>query len=152
MRERYPECLIGFSSHHPGLVPIIIARTIGASIFEVHFTMNRGFRGTDHGFSIEPKGLAQLVEDVKRVSIMCGSGKKESLLAERTGFIQKMGKGIYLKTPQKAGKTIEISDISIKSPAGTGYKPSEFDKVVGKVLIFDTSTGVALDEGMFDGR
>ena len=67
-RKLYPDKLIGFSSHHPGTMPLMIARSLGASIFEVHFTLNRGFKGTDHGFSMEPQGLERICE-VARLSL-----------------------------------------------------------------------------------
>lgn len=147
LRGCCPDHLVGFSSHHPGILPLTLARTFGASIFEVHFTLNRSFRGTDHGFSMEPKGLAQAIEDVKRVVTMIGTEKKEPLPAEIGGFVSKMGKGIYLSRPKMAGERIEEADICIKSPAG-GYRPAEIGRVIGGVLVNDCSTGVAIREGM----
>ncbi len=149
LRDRYPAHLIGFSSHHPGIEPLIVARTMGASIFEVHFTLNRGFRGTDHGFSMEPRGLETICQDLPRVRVMLGSGEKQPLEEEKTGFVAKMGKGIYLNRPKKAGEVVKIADICIKSPAN-GLKPSEIGEIEGKALINDVSTGVGLERGMFD--
>jgi N-acetylneuraminate synthase/sialic acid synthase len=111
LRVMFPNILIGFSSHHSGILPLVIARTLGASIIEVHFTMNRSWRGTDHGFSIEPKGLTQLVEDIHRVSVMIGNGDKEVLSEEISGFVKKLGKGIYVKRPMKAGERIGKHDL-----------------------------------------
>lgn len=139
LRDFYPTKLIGFSSHHPGIEPLIIARTIGASIFEVHFTLNRGARGTDHGFSMEPRGLETLCQDLRRVNIMLGSSEKRVLEVEKTGFVAKMGKGIYVNRPLTRGSRIGESDIIIKSPAG-GVKPSEINRVVGSILLNDMST------------
>ncbi len=149
MRNCYPEKLIGFSSHHPGIEPLIIARTIGASIFEVHFTLNRGFRGTDHGFSMEPRGLELICQDLPRVRVMLGDIDKKPLPAEKGGFVAKMGKGIYLKKPMKAGEIVKKVDICIKSPAG-GLKPHEISEVCDHFLISDVSTGVALERGMVE--
>jgi len=146
LRERYPGCLIGFSSHHPGIEPLVIARVLGASIFEVHFTLNRANKGTDNAFSLEPKGLAQAIEDVKRVDRMLGSASRVVSDAERIGFVRKMGKGIYLKRPMQAGSVLTDGDICFKAPAG-GLRPGEADRVVGHSLIADTSTGVALGMG-----
>jgi len=149
LREFYPENIIGFSSHHPGIEPLIIARTLGASIFEVHFTLNRGAKGTDHGFSFEPHGLEKAVEDLKRVKIMLGSRVKTVLQAEKQGFIRKMGKGIYLKQALRKGSVIDWPGVVIKSPAG-GINPSEIDKVIGKTLLEDLSTGVAIDKWVIE--
>jgi N-acetylneuraminate synthase/sialic acid synthase len=149
LRDRYPDKLIGFSSHHPGIEPLVVARTMGASIFEVHFTLNRGFRGTDHGFSMEPRGLETICQDLPRVRVMLGSGEKRALPEEQRGFVAKMGKGIYLNRPLSKGEVITHNDICIKSPAG-GLRPHESGEVVGHSLIADCSTGVALERGMVE--
>lgn len=149
LRAAFPENLIGFSSHHPGILPLIIARTLGASIFEVHFTLNRAAKGTDHGFSMEPRGLETICQDLPRVKKMLGNGEKNPLPAEKSGFISKMGKGIYLKRPMKAGNIVRIDDLCIKSPAG-GLAPGEIGDIVGGCLISDLSTGVAMERGMVE--
>ena len=149
-RELLDDKLIGFSSHHPGVLPLMIARSLGASIFEVHFTLNRATRGTDHGFSLEPHGLEKAVEDLQRVRTMLGQPEKSTTLdAERRGFVSKMGKGVYLKRPLPLGAVVTPEDIVIKSPAGDGLKPYEADRIIGRELIADCSTGVDLGEGMF---
>jgi N-acetylneuraminate synthase len=51
---------IGFSGHHNGIAIDIAAYTLGASIFERHFTLNRTWKGTDHAASLEPDGLRRL--------------------------------------------------------------------------------------------
>jgi sialic acid synthase len=149
LRDRYPDKLIGFSSHHPGIEPLVVARTMGASIFEVHFTLNRGFRGTDHGFSMEPRGLETICQDLPRVRVMLGTGEKKPWPEEQKGFVAKMGKGIYLSRQMEKGEVVTHEDICIKSPAG-GFRPHEAGEVVGHSLISDCSTGVALERGMIE--
>jgi N-acetylneuraminate synthase/sialic acid synthase len=145
LRENYPLQLVGFSTHHPGMVPLIIARTIGAAIFEIHFTMNRGSRGTDHGFSFEPKGLAQAVEDIKRVRTMLGTGRKEPLESERAGFIRKMGKSIYAARPIPAGKVLEAEDMEARSPAD-GLPPYRMGDLQGLVVKYAKKAGQVFSE------
>lgn len=142
MRATYPDRLIGFSSHHPGIMPLVVARTLGASIFEVHFTLNRGSRGTDHGFSMEPDGLRKICEDLPRVTVMLGDGTRHVTEQEQAGFVRKMGKSVYLSHTMKAGQVINWEDIVIKSPAG-GMKPYEAVGLIGKELAVDCSTGEA---------
>lgn len=66
LREKYGNRVktIGFSSHHPGLVLDVVAYTLGATIFERHFTLNRTFKGTDHAASLEPDGLRRTKRDL----------------------------------------------------------------------------------------
>ena len=143
LREMFISQPIGFSSHHPGILPLMVARTLGASIFEVHFTLNRGDRGTDHGFSMEPRGLETICQDLKRIRVMLGSGDKHVMPQERNGFIRKMGKSVYVVQQMMAGEVLDRGVLCVKSPAG-GLPPSELDEIVGKRLLNDFSTGIAL--------
>lgn len=76
LRSQYPETVIGFSSHSPGIAFSLIAYAFGARIIEQHFTLNRASKGTDHAFSLEPKGLQTLVEDLEKVRQALGDGIK----------------------------------------------------------------------------
>jgi N-acetylneuraminate synthase/sialic acid synthase len=145
LRNYYQDKLIGFSSHHPGIEPLIIARTLGASIFEVHFTLNRGARGTDHGFSMEPNGLRKICEDLPRVDTMLGDDEARDYDKEKQGFISKMGKSVYVSHTMKAGTVIQWEDIAIKSPAG-GMQPYQASGLIGKELAVDCSTGEAFKQ------
>lgn len=148
-RQLFPHHIIGFSSHHPGVLPLMVARTLGASIFEVHFTLNRGERGTDHGFSMEPRGLELICHDLKRIGIMLGSERKEAFEYEKGGFVSKMGKSIYVNRFIPAGETLKKEDICLKSPA-EGLKPFEINRIIGKTLINNVSTGIALKKEDFN--
>ncbi|NLO09337.1 MAG: N-acetylneuraminate synthase [Clostridiales bacterium] len=51
---------IGFSGHHNGFAIDIAAYTLGASVIERHFTLDRTWKGTDHAASLEPDGIRRL--------------------------------------------------------------------------------------------
>jgi sialic acid synthase len=104
LRHRYPELVIGYSSHSPGVVLSLIAVAFGASILEQHFTLNRAAKGTDHAFSLEPKGLETLVEDARKVQQSLGDGVKRWLDIEK-GPISKMRR---VKTEQGLQITGEL--------------------------------------------
>ena len=87
MRERM-ECVIGYSSHFSGISMPLVAATLGASILEVHFTLNRAMKGTDHAFSLEPDGLRRLVRDLKRMRAALGDGEKRLLPEELPALIK----------------------------------------------------------------
>jgi sialic acid synthase len=89
LRTRYPDTVIGFSSHSPGLAFSLIAYAFGARIVEHHITLNRASKGTDHGFSLEPRGLETLVQDLEKLRLALGDGVKRFLPCEM-GPISKM--------------------------------------------------------------
>jgi N-acetylneuraminate synthase len=51
---------IGFSGHHLGIAVDVAAYTLGASIVERHYTLDRTWKGTDHAASLEPEGIRKL--------------------------------------------------------------------------------------------
>ena len=70
LKKEYGERVksIGFSGHHLGTAPDIAAITLGAEWVERHFTLDRTWKGTDHAASLEPSGLAQLIQDIRNVT------------------------------------------------------------------------------------
>lgn len=51
---------IGFSGHHLGIAIDVAAYTLGAEVFERHYTLDRTWKGTDHAASLEPDGMRKL--------------------------------------------------------------------------------------------
>lgn len=73
---------VGFSGHHLGISADIAALTLGANIFERHFTLDRTWKGTDHAASLEPAGMAKLVRDLNNVEKALRSKEEEILPVE----------------------------------------------------------------------
>ena len=59
-RDRFPNAVIGFSSHDNGIAMPVAAYMLGARIVEKHFTLNKGLAGPDHICSATPAELADL--------------------------------------------------------------------------------------------
>ena len=57
---------IGFSGHHNGISVDIAAYTLGAEMFERHFTLDRTWKGTDHAASLEPDGMRRLKRNLSQ--------------------------------------------------------------------------------------
>ena len=150
MKEKMPELIIGYSNHHPALFTNYIVYVMGARIFEIHFTLNRASKGTDHAFSLEPKGLESLCEDLWRVKQSIGTGDKSILEAEKAA-IQKMGKAIWpIKSIAKGEKIIPGENIALKTPMLDGLKPYELSKINNKIAIYDLSTSKPIKEGDYE--
>lgn len=69
MREAYESRVkaIGFSGHHLGIAIDTAAYTLGASVIERHYTLDRTWKGTDHAASLEPDGIRKLVRNLNAV-------------------------------------------------------------------------------------
>ena len=66
VREMYENRVkrIGFSGYHLGIAVDIAAYTLGASVIERHYTLDRTWKGTDHAASLEPEGVRKLKRDL----------------------------------------------------------------------------------------
>jgi N-acetylneuraminate synthase/sialic acid synthase len=130
-RERFPEAVVGFSSHDNGIAMPVAAFMLGARIVEKHFTLNRAMKGTDHAFSLEPVGLRKLVRDLDRTYKAMGDGQKKVYESERAPII-KMGKSLVVAQDLPAGHVLTEADVVMKSP-GSGIPPYEIERVLGMV-------------------
>lgn len=81
LKDKFGESVkqIGFSGHHLGIAVDVAAFTLGASVVERHFTLDRTWRGTDHAASLEPAGLRKLNRDLWAVYEALSYKEKEIL-------------------------------------------------------------------------
>ncbi len=130
-RERYPDIVVGLSSHYSGISDVVAAYVLGARIFEKHFTLDRTAKGTDHAFSLEPAGFAKMVSYLRNTRAMLGSGEKTLQEVEQPA-LAKMGTLLYARCDLKPGDVIGVDDIAVKSPGGDGLHPYRLCELLGK--------------------
>ena len=76
-RERYPDNVIGLSSHDSGIAMALVAYILGARVIEKHFTFKRSEGGPDAEFSMEPDELKDLSSSIKMAHKALGKGSFE---------------------------------------------------------------------------
>jgi N-acetylneuraminate synthase/sialic acid synthase len=130
-RERFPDTVIGLSSHDNGIAMAVAGYMLGARVVEKHFTLNHTWKGTDHAFSLEPIGFRKMVRDLQRVKMAMGDGVKRVYETEVSPMV-KMGKKLVAARDLPPGTSIREEDVTIKSP-GDGLPPYEIDKIIGRV-------------------
>jgi sialic acid synthase len=130
-RERFPDIVIGLSSHDNGIAMAVAAYVLGARVVEKHFTLNRAMKGTDHAFSLERGGMRRIVRDLQRARVALGDGVKATYPSERAPLL-KMGKKLVAARDLPADHVLSFDDIAIKSPSD-GIPPFELDRVLGMV-------------------
>ena len=131
-RQRFPDVVIGFSSHDSGIAMATVAYTLGARVVEKHFTLNRALKGTDHAFSLEPVGMRKLVRDLRRARVAMGTGEKRIHPNEVSAGV-KMGKKIVSRHDLAPGQVLELKDVAMKSP-GDGLSPDYLSDVLGRTV------------------
>ena len=67
---------IGYSNHCPGILTPTLAVDQGATVIEVHITLDRTLYGSDQSSSFERPGLERIVKDCRGVEICYGDGRK----------------------------------------------------------------------------
>ena len=81
LRERY-NCPIGYSGHERGVLPSVLAVSLGAVVIERHITLDRAMYGSDQSASLEKRGLDLVIRDSKSVKVIIGDGQKRILEKE----------------------------------------------------------------------
>lgn len=112
LKEKYPGIKIGLSDHFNGILSGSLARSVGAEIFEKHVTLNRSWKGTDHGFALEPEGFRRFVRDIHRVDQMMNFGLNSDVGSEPV--FKKLGKTIVYNKSLPVGHVVTIDDLSGK--------------------------------------
>ena len=83
LMDLFPVAPVGLSNHFPGLWMALCAVAMGASMVEVHLTLDRARQGTDHAASWEPQGLRKFVQQVRRWEEAKGDGQIGPVESER---------------------------------------------------------------------
>ena len=85
LRETF-HCPIGYSGHEVGLVPTVVAASMGACLVERHITLDRAMWGSDQSASVEPQGIATLVKYIRVTEKSLGDGKKKVYDSEQSSL------------------------------------------------------------------
>ena len=123
---------VGLSDHSFGLEAAIAAVTLGSSVVEKHFTLDREMKGPDHAASLTPIELKEFVSVLRRVKIMLGDGIKVPTKTEIKN-IEGIRRSVVANTNLKAGSVLQMKDLTCKRP-GTGISPSEIQLLIGNKL------------------
>ena len=150
IQKNFPDYPIGFSDHTLGIDADILAAGLGAVMIEKHFTLDRNMPGPDQKNSLEPKELAEMVQQVRKIQSLTPE-EKESMLSKMPRVITLMGSGkkipfaselVIAQMARKAviaaadipaGTVITENMLTIKRPAKGGLHPRELENIVGKI-------------------
>ncbi|KKL55741.1 hypothetical protein LCGC14_2252410, partial [marine sediment metagenome] len=83
LKKYFPMFRIGYSGHEVGLWTTLCAVAMGAQVVERHFTLDRSMKGSDHAASLEPKGMALLVREIRAFEEAQGVGNLGPVDIER---------------------------------------------------------------------
>lgn len=128
LKKLYPNLLLGFSDHTIGSLSACAALSLGACIFEKHFTLDNNDKGPDHWFSENPKNLKKWANDIKETYKLLGEDKlKPTKLEENMRIIAR--RSIVAFRDIKKGEKITINNTCFKRP-GDGMRPEDLKKII----------------------
>ena len=130
---------VGFSDHSIGSEAAIVAASMGASVIEKHFTLDKKMVGPDHRASIEPDELKLLSQSLKRVGAMLGSSVKK-VQEEEFGMRQISRKSLVAKKNIKFGDIFDQESFTAMRP-GDGLSPMNLPDFIGKRAARDIVSG-----------
>ena len=126
---------VGYSDHTLGIEVDIAAVTMGATVIEKHFTLDKTMDGPDHKSSINPEELTMMVNSIRNIEKALGSSIKKPSKSEEPN-IASARKSIVASRSIKKGEIFTEQNITIKRP-GTGISPMEWDSMIDKVAKHD---------------
>ena len=128
---------IGYSDHTQGIEVPIAAVSLGATVIEKHFTLDKTMEGPDHKASLEPEELKAMVSAIRHIEQALGTGHKTISESERKN-IEIARKSIVAANPIKKGEILTEEKLTVKRP-GTGISPMRWNDVLGTVATRDYS-------------
>lgn len=120
---------IGYSDHTEGIFVPCLAVAMGATIIEKHFTLDKNMIGPDHKASLNVSELRKMVDNIRQVETLLGTGEK-LLTNGESGNIQVARKSIVAGVRIKEGEVFTDQNLSVKRPAG-GISPMDWYNVIG---------------------
>jgi N-acetylneuraminate synthase len=126
---------VGYSDHTLGIEVPIAAVSMGATIIEKHFTLDKNMEGPDHKASLEPEELKKMVKAIRNIEEAIGDGIKKPNRSE-IEIMKVVRKSIVASKDIKKGDIFTENNVIVKRP-GIGISPMKWDEVIGKKAIKD---------------
>lgn len=135
---------VGYSDHTAGIMVAPIARALGATVFEKHFTLDRSLPGPDHAASLEPGELVRMVQAIRDTDTLLGSPEKAPTGPELEVRIAAR-RSVTLALDVAAGVTLTREMLTLMRP-GDGLPPAKLEEVIGRTLCHPMQAGETLHE------
>tara|TARA_Y100001970_G_scaffold282676_1_gene396032 strand:+ start:5744 stop:6817 length:1074 start_codon:yes stop_codon:yes gene_type:complete len=149
MSKEFPN-IIGYSDH---TVPdddhlvLMCAVSLGATVLEKHFTLDKTMPGNDHYHSYDECDLKEFNKKIQTLRTITGKESKEVLEVELPARENARRSLVYFDNYSK-GLILKEEMIVAKRP-GTGISPSKFEDFIGRTLNVDVNKDEQINPGHF---
>ncbi len=127
LRERYPDIVIGFSTHEDqdNLTPIKIAYAKGARIFERHVAIKTDVHDVNK-YSSQPHQITEWFKAYKETVESCGGENRPPASVEELESLASLKRGIFASKAIKKGKNISRDSVFFAMPLQENQITSEY--------------------------
>ena len=146
LRARFPDVVIGYSDHTMGIEAATCAVAVGARIVEKHLTLDQHYSEfRDHRLSADPAEFRRLVDAIRQVESMMGTGVVSMQPCEREMQVTAR-RSIAAVADLPAGTQLTGAHLTWVRP-GTGLPPGHEAAVIGRTLAQSLRQGELITPG-----
>ena len=140
LRDRYPDHVIGFSTHEYNKdleIPMYIAYAKGARTFERHIDINWGGR-TPSDYCSEPQDIDRWIKAYFKAKEICGAPSQYKKIPDQkeVEYLNALVRGVYANRDIKAGEMLNDEDVYLAIPLQKGQISCR-ELMRGEVLLKD---------------
>ena len=121
---------VGYSDHTLGILAPIIAVSLGATVVEKHFTIDKNLDGPDHKASLEPEELKAMIRAIRETEQALGTEEKKVQECEKPN-INIARKSLFFAQDVNKGTLLEMKHFKAQRP-GNGVSPTHIWDLLGK--------------------
>jgi sialic acid synthase SpsE len=139
-------CTVGFSDHSVGSAGAVVARALGAEVFEKHLKLEGDDEGLDAAFSIDGQEFREYVRAIHETDLILGSSAIEPVESEKASLWERPS--LIAINHIDVGDVLTLDNVGIRRPS-IGLPPSNLSRVLGQEARTRISKGTGILEGMF---
>ena len=135
----------GLSDHTMGWIAPVVAATLGATMIEKHFIVDRNLGGVDSAFSMSKDEFKEMVKYVRDAESCIGKVSyepTESMIAGR-----RAARSLYVAEDVMAGDVVTEQNVRSVRP-GYGLHPKYLPELLGKKFVKDCKKGERFEINM----
>ena len=140
---------VGLSDHTIGNMASVLATSLGATVIEKHFTLNRDDGGVDSSFSLEPAEMQSLVEQTTEAFSAMGPREFGRSKVEEPNKVFR--RSLYFVEDVEAGDILTPDKVRRIRP-GYGLEAKYFDEVIGSTARKPAKRGDRVTLAHFGGE
>jgi len=134
--------IVGFSDHTLGVTAPIAAVSLGATVVEKHFILDKSIGGPDSDFSLDKREFKNMVNEIRKTEKLIG--KVDYSMNEKKEKSRQFSRSLYVSKDIKEGEEITINNIRSVRP-GYGLHPKYLNEILGKKIRRNLSFGDRLE-------